>query len=94
MPAKKSSPIRTVAEELANREKCRYGLGGVTVRLGAGRSGSKVTVESTHWDQAETLQVVLSDGRTFPAHQLYLCSIWPVACCEPKQRHRWNTPSA
>jgi hypothetical protein len=92
MPTKKPPPIRTVAEELANRQGDARGLLGVTVRIG--RSGYKHRVEGTAWDTQGRLQVTLGYAGTFPSHLLYLSSVWPVVGHEPTRRHRWNTPRA
>jgi len=71
----------TVPEELANRNKCRYRLGGVVVAVD-GTQHMQV-VRSSHWDKDSRLVVVIDDGGKVPADRCQLRSKWPVACCPP-----------
>jgi hypothetical protein len=78
----------TVAEELENRGRCCYGLGGVMVAVDD--SGAEAAVASTRWGPGGVLELTLADGRTFPADRLSLRSPWPVVCCEPRTPNAWN----
>jgi hypothetical protein len=85
----KGSAKMTVAEELLNRNKCRYRLAGVLVAVD-GRQGVQ-SVTSCFWDQTNNLVVVLADGNKVPASRCHLRSRWPVACCPPASENEWNS---
>src|SRR5262245_51427505 len=83
----------TVAEELAHRHDCRYGLKGAAVRL-RDRAGF-YRIASTQWVAAgRLLLAVYPDGQPPPATREWcaaadatLVEDWPVACCRPRRRH-------
>ena len=78
----------TIADELANRDRCSYGLVGVSVAVDD--EGAAVAIGSTRWGDGGVLELTLADGRTFPADRLALRSPWPVVCCMPRVANPWN----
>ncbi len=78
----------TVAEELANRGRCCYGLRGVLVAVDG--YGGPVGIASASWGDGGLLELTLADGRSFPADRLVLRSPWPVVCCVPRSPNPWN----
>ncbi len=79
----------TIAEELKNRNDCRYRLAGVLVAVDG--DGLTVPVSSTRWAQDSGLVVVFADGSEVTADRCHLRSPWPIACCRPKRRNEWNS---
>jgi hypothetical protein len=79
----------TVAEELANRNKCRHKLGGVLVAVDG--IAAVQAVRSSYWGKDSRLVVVLDGGGELPADRCHLRSKWPVACCAPKRENEWNS---
>jgi hypothetical protein len=78
----------SVQAEILNRRGCRRGLPGVLVQ--APGTPSPVAIRSTIWVANGCLIVLLEDGTEWPADDLLLRSRWPVTCCLPETRHRFN----
>src|SRR5579884_799378 len=85
---KRGEDAMTVADELSNRNNCRYRLSGVMVAVDG--SGPGLPVSRTCWDKSGRLVLVLEDGQQVGANRCHLRSQWPVACCRPKRRNEWN----
>lgn len=74
--------------ECMNRSNCREGLKGVAVR---NQAGELHTIAWTEWDANSRLVVHLESGRKFLAWGLDLAGPWPVSCCKPATKNRFNS---
>jgi hypothetical protein len=83
-------PPIVLADELANRRNCRFGLKGVAVSTTP--AGPTTPIDHTRWDAHTRLVVVLDDAERTEAiaDELYLRSRWPWRCCRPRVFHALN----
>lgn len=84
-----SHPAISVEEELLSRDRCRYGLRDVQVLLD--NKGRPLRVLDNWWDKNGYLRVHIEGNLDAPACRLALASPWPVCCCTPSHRHRFNS---
>lgn len=85
--------MTTVAEELKNRNKCRYRLKGV--RLRHVPTGREFVASGSGWEAEGKLAVFGPDdpggAESFRPEECEIISPWPVACCPPAKRNEWNS---
>ncbi len=76
---KPTSAPPTLADHLARRNRCRYGLGGVSIRC---NDGGVHVISHTYWDEGSKLVIVLDNGERISPEDCVLASKWPVVCCK------------
>lgn len=73
-------PGENVAEALARRRNCRYGLAGVQMRHVP--TGQEFRCQGTVWGKDDSLLIYPDKVR---AEDCVLLAPWPVVCCRPSR---------